>query len=445
MRSGSLHNVLWLLAPGALCLGLWGSGASPDRVVPAAPEDTTAVFRQDFSGCCGAELVDTAANRIGGNMASLAGVFEKFRRLEALRGSASCSQMDSADAFPREVASLLHLGDSHVQGGYFTEPLRKGLQQRFGSAGRGLLTPYRLMKTNQPPGYEISSPNAWSFSRCIDPSPEPEVGATGAAIATTERSVELTIGVPGEPFESVLVLHHPQAPLLEAGEQALGMSCPWEDSPTMTRVPLRGPTERVTLRAELPQEGYDLAVFNGFSLENGLSGLLYHSVGINGNSFQAMLRNPQVVYQAAQLAPDLILISLGTNDSFGRNFSADQISGQLTRLIALCRQAAPGSALLLTTPMECFSRLRSGRKIISRLNPNSEKVREVILETARREGIAYWDFYAAAGGEGAMARWNGAGLSRPDKVHLTVDGYRLQGEMLLQAFFEAYSDYVTSL
>src|SRR5687768_7349147 len=37
--------------------------------------------------------------------------------------------------------SILHIGDSHIQGDYLTQPTRKNLQQHFGNAGRGLIVP----------------------------------------------------------------------------------------------------------------------------------------------------------------------------------------------------------------------------------------------------------------------------------------------------------------
>lgn len=351
---------------------------------------------------------------------------------------------DPAMSYPfdplREVVHILQLGDSHVQGGFYPNQVRARLQYRFGNAGRGLLTPYRLMKTNQPQGYEISSPNLWEGSRCTELHPLQEVGATGAAISTADRTFELTIATPGDSFQRITVFHHLQAPLLTAVENACEIGCPWEDTPTMTRIPLRDPTDRVVLRGDTRDSIYNVPVFSGFMLENGHSGLFYHSIGINGNTFTAVARQPQIIREAAQLCPDLIILSLGTNDSYGR-FDAELVAARLNQVIEYCRQYAPQSALLLTTPMECYSRVRSRGRIVRRLNPNAVRVRNVILEVARQQSLPYWDFYAAAGGEGAMERWYKRGIARADRVHLTPEGYLLQGEMLYQALMQAYDRY----
>ena len=45
------------------------------------------------------------------------------------------------------------------------------------------------------------------------------------------------------------------------------------------------------------------------------------------------------------------------------------------------------------------------------------------------------------GGRKAIARWYEAGLANSDRIHLTHEGYRLQGELLCDALIRAYNDY----
>ena len=47
---------------------------------------------------------------------------------------------DSAQTEQKSI-SIIHLGDSHIQAGYFTEAMRIPLQEAWGNAGRGLITP----------------------------------------------------------------------------------------------------------------------------------------------------------------------------------------------------------------------------------------------------------------------------------------------------------------
>ncbi len=45
---------------------------------------------------------------------------------------------------------VLHLGDSHVQAGFFTMPIREYFGRQFGLSGPGLIVPYRILGTNEP-------------------------------------------------------------------------------------------------------------------------------------------------------------------------------------------------------------------------------------------------------------------------------------------------------
>jgi hypothetical protein len=67
----------------------------------------------------------------------------------------------------REQVIIYQIGDSHVQSGYLSGTARSALQKYFGNAGRGLIFPYRLARTNQPDDYQISSPQ--SFTRIDKP------------------------------------------------------------------------------------------------------------------------------------------------------------------------------------------------------------------------------------------------------------------------------------
>ena len=80
-------------------------------------------------------------------------------------------------------------------------------------------------------------------------------------------------------------------------------------------------------------------------------------------------------------------------------------------------------------------------RYVRKPNPNAERVRDQIVQAAGRHGLPVWDFYAVAGGDGAMERWYRAGLAGADRIHLSHDGYRLQGDLLCDALVKAYNGY----
>lgn len=372
------------------------------------------------------EGVDTSDNRIAGNRARLKELMQEWYHLE--QGESSLP------------VSILQIGDSHTQAGFNTARTRTRLQGCFGDAGLGLIAPLRLSGTNEPTDYQITSPNRWVASRCIERLPEEAPGVTGMALATPDNHVQFQITAKEEPFNRIRIFHHAEAPLLHAPDSLSGeFFCPMDDTEESTLIALNESVTTLSLEGKLVDPHYAHPAFYGFSLENGNRGILYHGMGINGNTFTAMNRNPQILRQAALLTPQLLVLALGTNDSYGRNFSSAELDAQIEHTLKLCENYLPGVPILLMTPIECSTRLR-GRA--PRPNPNSEKVRDAIIRAAEHHALPYWDFWQIAGGEGAIARWDQTGLSNSDRIHLTREGYQLQGELLARALLKLYRDYV---
>ena len=76
-------------------------------------------------------------------------------------------------------------------------------------------------------------------------------------------------------------------------------------------------------------------------------------------------------------------------------------------------------------------------------NPMVPKLIAVQRKVALAEGCAFFDTYAAMGGEGAVGRWRRANppLISGDLAHLTHEGQRVLGHYLYLALMEGYRDY----
>ena len=68
---------------------------------------------------------------------------------------------------------------------------------------------------------------------------------------------------------------------------------------------------------------------SGLAQETGVSGIVYHIMGINGATC-ASFSTPENLHAVAGLDPDLIIVSFGTNEAHGRNYSAEEHRRQLT-------------------------------------------------------------------------------------------------------------------
>ena len=179
------------------------------------------------------------------------------------------------------------------------------------------------------------------------------------------------------------------------------------------------------------QTGFTL---QGISLENDKTGLEYHSLGINGVDTYGFLRSPLLEQHLAALYPDLVIISLGTNDAYTRKFDAAAFKRNYGMLIQRIRRAVPGVPILLTTPGDCM---------LNRYYPNYNTVTagKVIMDLAEETNCAVWDLFNIMGGLRSINVWCASGLAVNDRLHFTTKGYTLQGDLLYDALIQDYVAY----
>lgn len=340
--------------------------------------------------------------------------------------------------------SVVHIGDSHIQAGCLTGVVMRNLQNEFGNAGRGLVVPLRLAKTNAPRDYMISSSSQWQGGRLIQRKNTLQIGVGGIALAAENEKVDFVLRLNEREqddysFNRITVFSDKDAPALSVNKQIFSLFDPLKEYPFAYRLELSEMADSIKLNAcgAIPGK----STYYGFSLENGKPGVLYHSIGINGAHYLDY-QNETLMRQTQALQPDLIVLSLGTNEAFGRNFTRAEFKKQISGMINLLKQANPNSILLLTTPAECYVRRRINNKTVYAVNTKIERVRDALIDYAKENGIAYWDLFEITGGAGSSKNWFNSKLMSRDRIHFTEEGYQLQGVMLFNAFITEYNEYL---
>lgn len=178
-------------------------------------------------------------------------------------------------------------------------------------------------------------------------------------------------------------------------------------------------------------------IYYGFNLTNGRSGVLYHAVGVNGAMF-VNYTDPDFIPRLALLKPDLLIVSLGTNESFGTRFTEREFRSQIHNFLLMVKKYMPNTTLMLTTPAECYKRIRVNKRRTYVRNANTARAAAAIVKQAAQEGIACWDLFAATGGKDSSEKWYKGGYLGRDRIHFTREGYHKQADLFFRAWINSY-------
>ncbi len=142
--------------------------------------------------------------------------------------------------------------------------------------------------------------------------------------------------------------------------------------------------------------------------------------------------------QLAHREADLVVLSFGGNDMI-RSMSMDEYEAEYRRVLRHLKQARPEVGCLVMSPLD--HGIRKGVRIES-----LPVVAPMVLaqrEAALAEGCAFFDTFAAMGGEGSAGRWfhREPRLMGGDLGHASAQGHRVIGEALYRAIVQAYVAY----
>ncbi|MCB5229732.1 MAG: GDSL-type esterase/lipase family protein [Candidatus Cloacimonetes bacterium] len=155
----------------------------------------------------------------------------------------------------------------------------------------------------------------------------------------------------------------------------------------------------------------------------------YHYTGINGASYTNLQSNAAIFEKIETLQPDLLIISLGTNDAQGR-YNAANFRKAMNGFMAKVFEKQPNPTVIFGLPADCA---KNGTH-----NTNVEKVAAEIMAYASERGFAWWNLYEVMGGSRSIFKWKQKDLASRDLIHFSPQGYMLQGYLFYHAMIHGY-------
>jgi lysophospholipase L1-like esterase len=255
-------------------------------------------------------------------------------------------------------------------------------------------------------------------------------GLSGMSISTQAAGQTVTLTASGSALE-IFYLEQPRGGQVELtidGQNAGAFTTDGDLGPGHSEYSLMPGSHELKLRTL----NFAPVRLFGFALDND-KGITVETLGINGAQANVLLGWNERIWADGFNArnPSLVLLAYGTNEANSRLWTPEQYSADLTAIVERIRRANPAVPILMIGPPDC-----------GRLKPllHLSEVIDIQREMARKLNVAFWDWRLHMGGPGMagpgiVKRWVVAGLAQSDYIHLTGEGYRLLGKMVVDAIF----------
>ncbi len=342
-------------------------------------------------------------------------------------------------------ARILHIGDSHIQAGYFSGKVRECVHKGLGcgTRERGFVFPFGLAHTNGPVNYAAKYTGDWKGFKSSSNKMESEWGLAGISASTQDDTTTLKIYSNNHTFDAyqfnkVRLFFRDDNDAFDVELEAHNLDsvvCFEDENSCHQTFELNGTTDTLyfTFRKDTSDKESTFLI-HGVELLSDEPGLTYSEVGVNGAKVKSFLRCNDFTSQLATVDPDLVIMSLGTNDAYNLNFDDSAFYHHYDSLLGIVKATLPNAKIILTTPGDA----KRYRKTPLRENL---QIRKSILELAKNYNCAVWDFFNVMGGLGSVNHWYKSNLTSSDFLHFNEKGYHLQGELFYTALAKSYNDY----
>lgn len=330
-------------------------------------------------------------------------------------------------------------GASGTAADIFTGYVRAYLQRRFGEAGPGFVPMVRMNAWYRHSEVAVESSKQWIKEHAVRktrPPEEPRLGLMGVSFTTTNKRAFARV-VPGPGLHAATLtgeLMYWQGPgggrfKVRRGEKHVTDGSSRAAAPGAGYLALPpGPGDAAI---ELTPRGDGVVRVFGVALEAAAAGVVVDTLGLEGARAANQLVWDEAVWadNLRRRAPDLVVLSYGTNESTDADVPIEVYREELTQVLARFQRAVPRASCVLLGPSD----YPAGE-------PRLAAIIAIQRELAIRSGCGFWDAQAFMGGPGSMAAWvtSDPPLAQADGLHTTRRGSVHKGVAFVDALMFAY-------
>ncbi len=324
--------------------------------------------------------------------------------------------------------SIVHIGDSHIEIGQFSGEIKHQLENNYGQGEEGWMFPYQLFNSQSIKHFPIDTSGTWKRASIKMPNDVFPLGMTGLGcyLASNQGVFHFTKSTQYGSLSSISFLHYYDNQPLHVSTLKAKISTQVKSKHTaITTFIFSEPMEDVSLIFDNTSKVLLYAIkINAVTKP----GIVYNKFGVAGSTLDQFINNtPLFMEQMAYLKPNMLLISLGTNDSYIDTLNEPRILNQLDMFIQQIQVASKNTAIIFTTVPDT----KYQNKRPQRLTEINRIIRKTVSSNS---SLALWDLHEIMGGDYSVDSWNRKHLLNNDILHFTPKGYKLQGQLFMKAF-----------
>ncbi|OCG26606.1 hypothetical protein A9G11_13630 [Gilliamella sp. wkB108] len=315
-----------------------------------------------------------------------------------------------------QVVNITQFGDSHTAADFFTGEFRTLMQQKYGNAGIGWITPTAIKGQNHTAvSWKSSNWNILS-SRTLSDLDFP----MGGFIAKPSRTPAIIEIVPNalrnKDWQIKLTFK-----TLKDSPKSLGLYDNNNRKINFNYIPKNNVWQTISVVSQMPlviKSQSDIELGGIWLTRYNKSGVIVSAIATNGAKQTIWQKwSPNWFRELASSQSDLVILEYGTNESFDETLDANVYRKNLVSNIRQIRKTLPKAAILLISPPDTMANEKEAPKSFSR-------IKNIQRQVAKTERTLFWDWQQAMGGNFAIKQWKQRGLARADLVHQTLQGYK---------------------
>ncbi len=367
---------------------------------------------------------------------------------------------------PGKTVTILHLGDSHIAADRFSGDLREQFQSRFGDAGRGMVMPGLYLAD----GVKFDRGGEWQAALSTGKVPGP-YGLAGAKLSARNSDAWLRLTAKNEPFSwcEITLQSGPDYGTVQIGLDGDIKQAPMKAAASSWRnIRIDHKARELLIR---PQGDGQVTV-HSIAIGNDRPGLRYVNLGLPGATATTPLswNRDYVAGDMKRIAPDLIVFSYGTDESFDDHLDLADYESKVSAAIARLRQSAPQASFLIVGPPDVarmprfasgtgrasdvcralsssertdyIKHIDAGDPRLARWHPplNLDAIRATLRRVAAAHQAFFWDWSKLMGGSCGIHAWvhSKPALATNDHIHLTEEGSKRSARILFRELMNAY-------